>query len=175
MQGSGAVAQNASPAVTAAGHTAYTSLVQGSDDLVGLVAYSLYKQDKLEFIKKHHEDTGTAPSDGEVMAFCRTSTLNGPVSAYRTKATYLLSEMYDGLMEESVAEIEEQYKSEMVAELKKTQPFWGGVWQNLMAGLMSWAIVGFVILVLYGHQIGYKTLAISLLGLDAAQASQSKP
>lgn len=175
MQESGVVAQQVSPSATAVRHTAYTSLVQGTDDLVGLVAYSLYKQDKLEFINKHHEDTGTAPSDGEVMAFCRTSTLNGPVSAYRTKATYLLSEMYDGLMEESVAEIEEQYRSEMVAELKKTHPFWGGVWQNLMAGLLSWAIVGFVILILYGHQIGYKKLVTTALGLDGQPASQTAP
>src|SRR5690606_21328362 len=119
--------------------------------------------------------TGSAPSDGEVMAFCRTSTLPGPVSAYRAKATYLLSEMYDGLMEEAVAEIEEQYKAEMLAELKKTHPFWGGVWQHLMAGLMSWAIIGFVILVLYGHQIGYKKLALTVLGLEKPVATQSAP
>lgn len=156
-------------------HTAYSTLANGGDDLVGLVAYSLYKQDKFDFIKKHLEDTGLAPSDGEVMAFCRTSTLPGPVSAYRTKASYLLSEMYDGLMEEAVAGIEEQYKAEMLAELKKVHPFWGGVWQHLMAGLMSWAIIGFVILVLYGHQIGYKKLALSVFGLDKPVAAQPAP
>lgn len=159
----------------AAKHKAYSSIVQGSDDLVGFVAYSLYKQDKLEFITKHQLDTGSAPTDSEVMAFCRTSSLPGPVSAYRAKATYLLSEMYDDLLEETVTEIEEQYKAEMVAELKKTHPFWAGVWQHLMAGLMSWAIIGFVILVLYGHQIGYKKLAISFLGLDKPASTQQAP
>lgn len=157
----------------APGHTAYGSLVSGDGDLVGLVAYSLYKQDKLDFLVKHQQDLGAAPNSSEVMAFCRTSTLPGPVSAYKAKATYLLSDMYDDLLEEAVEEIEEKYKAEMVAELKKTHPFWGGVWQHLLAGLMSWAIVGFIILVLYGHQLGYKRLALSVLGLDKPPAAQN--
>lgn len=37
-------------ALPSPGHTAYSSLVEGDDDLVGLIAYSLYKSDKLSFL-----------------------------------------------------------------------------------------------------------------------------
>jgi hypothetical protein len=154
-------------APTAPGHTAYSSLVEGEDDLVGLIAYSLYKSDKLAFLNKHRQDTNTAPTEQELMAFCRTCTLPGPVSDYRAKATYLLQEMYDTLMEDAVQELEEKYKNKLITELKHAHPFMTGVWQHFLAGLLIWAVLGFTILVLYGHKIGYKDLARDFLGLDA--------
>lgn len=152
------------------GHAAYSTIVEGENDLVGLVAYSLYKSDKLAYLAKHHTDIGRAPNNDEMMAFCRTCTLPGPVSAYRSKASYLLSEMYDELLKEQVAEINEKYKAELVAELKKAHPFWSGVWQHFLAGITIWAFIGLAILVLYGQQIGYKQLAANLLGLNKASA-----
>lgn len=157
------------------GHAAYSTIVEGNNDLVGLIAYSLYKSDKLAFLAKHREDTAVPPSHAEMMAFCRTSTLPGPVSAYRSKATYLLSEMYDELLAEQISEIGEKYKEEMVAELKKAHPFWSGVWQHFLAGLTIWAFVGLTILVLYGQQIGYKQLASNLLGLNKEAAAAPQP
>lgn len=154
----------------APGHAAYSTIVEGDTDLVGLVAYSLYKRDKLAYLARHEDDVGRPPTNDEVMAFCRTSTLPGPVSAYRAKATYLLSEMYDELLEGQVAEIDEKYKAEMLAELKKAHPFWQGVLQHAAAGLVVWAIVGLTILVLYGQQLGWRQLATNLLGLDKKPA-----
>lgn len=157
-------------ALPAAGHTAYSTIVEGNDDLMGLVAYSLYKRDKLAFLSKHHHDVGQKPTDAEMMAFCRTSTLPGPVSAYRSKAAYLMSEMYDELLAEQVGELSEKYKADLVDELKKAHPFWSGVWQHFCAGLTIWAFVGLTILVLYGQQIGFKQLVSNLLGLNKATA-----
>ena len=153
-------------ALPAAGHAAYSTIVEGNDDLMGLIAYSLYKRDKLAFLLKHQQDVGQKPTDAEMMAFCRTSTLPGPVSAYRSKAAYLMSEMYDELLEEQVGEISEKYKAELIEELKKAHPFWAGVWQHFWAGLTIWAFVGLTILVLYGQQIGYRQLAANLLGIN---------
>ncbi len=156
----------------APGHAAYSTIVEGEGDLVGLVAYSLYKSDKLAYLARHLKDVGQAPSNDEVMAFCRTSTLPGPVSAYRSKATYLMSEMYDELLDGQVSDIDEKYKAEMLAELKKAHPFWQGVLQHAAAGVVVWAFVGLTILVLYGQQIGYKQLATNLFGLDKKAAEQ---
>lgn len=157
-------------ALPAPGHTAYSSLVEGDDDLVGLIAYSLYKSDKLAYLNKHKQDTSASPTEQELMAFSRTCTLPGPVSAYRAKATYLLQEMYDALMEDAVQELEEKYKNKLITELKHAHPFMAGVWQHFLAGLLIWAVLGFTILVLYGHKIGYKDLAKDILGLDAPKA-----
>ena len=78
--------------------------------------------------------------------------------------------MYDELLEGQVAEIDEKYKAEMLAELKKAHPFWQGVLQHAAAGLVVWAFVGLTILVLYGQQLGWRQLATNLLGLDKKPA-----
>lgn len=168
-------AQTVPAAVPAPGHTAYSSIVEGENDLIGLIAYSLYKHDKLAFLAKHQKDIGKAPTADEMMAFCRTCTLPGPVSAYRAKASYLLSEMHDDLLEEQVEEIDAKYKAEMLSELKEAHPFWPGVWQHFVAGVTIWAFVGLAILVLYGQKIGYKQLAVDLLGLEKPAVQQPKP
>lgn len=146
-------------------------MVEHENDMVGLIAYSLYKRDKIAFMKKHFDESGRVPNEEEKMAFYRTSTLPGPVSAYRAQATYLMQQMYDYLLGVQVAEIEEKYQGKLVDELKKAHPFMTGVWQHLLAGLLIWAVVGFVILVVYGHKVGYKEVAKDLMADKPAAAA----
>lgn len=108
------------------------------------------------------------------MAFCRTSTLPGPISAYRTKATFLLQQMYEELLDEQVQELEKQYDKRLLAEMKEAHPFWEGVWQHVWAGLFVWAMIGLLILVLYGQKIGWKNLVVDFLGLDKPAATAPK-
>lgn len=159
--------------VAAGGHKAYTTLVQGENDLVGLIAYSLYKSDKLDFVAKHHADTGSAPTSAEVLVFCRSATLAGPVSAYRAKATYLLQEMYDDLLEDKVAELQRDYQRDLVAELKQAHPFWEGVWQHVIAGIAITAFLGLVAVIYYGSHAGFKQMFSNIFDLPAAESKSS--
>lgn len=161
------------PAVPPAkGHTVYTTIVEGDNDLVGLVAYSLYKRDKLAFVVKHHEDRNCAPSSDEMLAFCRGATLPGPVSNYRTKASSLLSDMYNQLLEEQVTAMQAQYKDDLITELKKAHPFWEGVWQHVVSGVVVAALLGLAAIIYYGQHAGFKQMLSNIFDLPGAESKK---
>jgi hypothetical protein len=153
----------------APGHTAYSSMVEHEHDMVGLIAYSLYKGDKIAFMAKHFDASGRMPNDEEKMAFYRTSTLPGPVAAYRARATYLMQQMYDDLLSVQTTEIEDRYKAELVDELKKKHPFWESVWEHVVASLVVIAIGGLIALIFTAKHIGLKQTFSNIFDLPAAE------
>lgn len=52
----------------------YEKLVTSGDDLVGLIAYGIYKKYKIEFITKIKENQGRKPTDEECQTFYAAST-----------------------------------------------------------------------------------------------------
>ena len=65
---------------------AYEQLVSGDDDLIGLIAYALYKKDKRDFHIGWQEQHGSAPQDDHVKAFVATVLTLGQQLRYRTAA-----------------------------------------------------------------------------------------
>jgi hypothetical protein len=65
---------------------AYEQLVSGDDDLIGLIAYSLYKKDKRDFYIGWMEQHGSPPSADHVRAFSATVLTLGQQLRYRTAA-----------------------------------------------------------------------------------------
>lgn len=139
--------------------------------MVGFIAYSLYKRDKIAFMAKHFEAEGRTPTDEEKMVFYRTSTLPGPVAAYRAQATYLMQQMYDDLLAVQVSEVEENYKVQLVDELKKKHPFWETVWEHFVASVLLVAFGGLVALFFAGKHVGWKQTVSNVFDLPSAEAS----
>jgi hypothetical protein len=65
---------------------AYEQLVSGDDDLIGLIAYALYKKDKRDFYLGWQEQHGSAPQADHVRAFTATVLTLGQQLRYRTAA-----------------------------------------------------------------------------------------
>jgi hypothetical protein len=65
---------------------AYEQLVSGDDDLIGLIAYSLYKKDKRDFTIGWMEQHGGPPQAEHVRAFTTTVLTLGQQLRYRTAA-----------------------------------------------------------------------------------------
>ena len=47
----------------------YSKLVLAEDDVVGLIAYGIYKKHKIEFINKIKDEKGREPNDDECDSF----------------------------------------------------------------------------------------------------------
>jgi hypothetical protein len=146
------------------GHSTYAHLVEGEDDLVGLVAYSLYKRDKLQYIAKHIGEKGIPPTHEEVMVLCRVVSLDGQKAAYRTTAVQLLTEMYEGIVEDRVDE-------EVLAHSKEAHPFWRSVWEHVVAGLMAALILGAFGIILYSQKIGVRKIMQQMIDLPFSEPS----
>lgn len=57
------------PALDAEKNIVFTSLVQGEGDITGLVAYSLYKQNKLDWLAAFETAKGRIPGDAELASY----------------------------------------------------------------------------------------------------------
>ena len=116
----------------------YAKLVLAEDDLVGLIAYGIYKKHKIEFITKVKEEQGREPNDEERKSFFVASTTKSQLYNYRSQAETMLSEMVGNIANEELKRYEEDmlrnYKQEIASCLpsnKKTFAI------SIVAGIIS--------------------------------------
>ncbi len=126
----------------------YSLLIKENEDIVGHIAYSLYKKEKVEYIQKHI-DEGTPLTDIELIPFNEISSTDSSIESYRTKADILLQGFIENVLEETIADIEQQAinkQSEILSNIVKplTPTFLG----NVGAGIVSAFIFAILLAVL---------------------------
>lgn len=85
----------------------YTEIVEDENDMIGHIAYSLYKTSKIEFIKNFKKNNDERlPTEQELETFHLVSSTNIP--AFRIHAEQVLSNFTDITLRESIEEIEIQ-------------------------------------------------------------------
>lgn len=111
----------------------YEQLVKSEDDLVGLIAYAIYKKHKIEFITRIKDEKGRDPNKKEYKIFFKASTTKSQLIKYRNDAQSILSDVVANTTNEEL----EHYEREMLAgyekSIKKCLPPW---WQNVI-----WSVV----------------------------------
>ena len=80
----------------------YEKLVTSEDDVLGLIAYGMYKQHKIEFISKIKEDNNREPTQYEYNSFFAASTTESQLNNYRNQAEALLSETVANIANEEL-------------------------------------------------------------------------
>lgn len=117
----------------------YNKLVKDDKDLVGLIAYALYKQHKIEFIKSFKASHDNAdPKQGDFESFyvgsCTTSSLN----SYRDEAQILLEKLTLAAAREEIDAFENEmlqdYKKEIAEAVKSNQPKW---WNSVIYSVIG--------------------------------------
>jgi hypothetical protein len=68
----------------------YEHLVEGDDDVIGLVAYALYKQDKRDWLATWRRQHSGEPTDDQIDAFIATQMSFGQRDRYRVAARQVL-------------------------------------------------------------------------------------
>ena len=77
----------------------YEKLVESEDDLVGLIAYGIYKKHKIEYITRIKEEQKREPTDEECRSFFVASTTSSQLEKYRNQAENMLLEMAGNVTE----------------------------------------------------------------------------
>ena len=129
-------------------HKTYSNYVRHSGDLEGLLAYALYKGDKLQF---RASSDNPAHLDGFIM----TANLPGQVDAYRAKAAMLLEDMTEYALGQSVEEIKADFDSRLKVLEKSLgqQGFWNGVLQNTVANIIAGVLAVAAVVLMFGSKI----------------------
>ncbi len=73
----------------------FSHLIEGENDLIGIVAYSIYKQEKRDWLMRWEATHGEPPSTGEVEAFVLANLTEGQKQRYRIAAQSVL-DGYEG-------------------------------------------------------------------------------
>jgi len=100
----------------------YEKLVHSEDDLVGLVAYGIYKKHKIEVITQIKESEGREPNPDECHSFFVSSTTESQLKKYRNDAESLLSDMVMNAAGEEIKAYEDEMLREYQTNIKKVLP-----------------------------------------------------
>lgn len=91
----------------------YERLVQDENDLVGAIAYVLYKQHKIEFINKIENETGNDPSKEQWAEFHRSTCLDSNIINYQKRAEGLVNQFLHSALASHAEHIESQAEQRM--------------------------------------------------------------
>ncbi|MFS0824993.1 hypothetical protein [Pseudomonas phoenicis] len=84
----------------------YTELVKSEDDILEIIAYSLYKRQKIEFVKSFEARHGRAPADTDLSHFHEVSNSEFQLQAYRNQADKLAQDFLTITLETRAEELE---------------------------------------------------------------------
>lgn len=135
----------------------YSKLVENEFDILGHIAYAIYKQQKIAHIREFKADEDRQPTDSELIPFNKFSSSQASIDGYRIKAERILQSFTDNVLEDTIIEVENDCKknqSEILKEIitpiappSKGKLFWNGVFQSIVGAFMfSLIIAGFVII-----------------------------
>lgn len=115
----------------------FDKLVGDDNDFVGIVAYTVYKRQKIEWLKNFEADNGRPATDAEIQAgFSVVSNLPSQVAAYREQAVDLIDNFLDFAIGEQIEAIRQEIHKDAVVRAVK-RPFWTSVAENVIAGFVA--------------------------------------
>lgn len=144
----------------------YEKLVKNKDDILGIVAYSVYKRQKIEYIKSHtdseNDDQESLP-EGKLESFMAISTSDAQLSFYEEAAANILDEYANLSESEKISEINADHNEQLERKKKdyerklrnaKSTNFMYGVWQSITASIMLILVLGVFTFILWSSKQG---------------------
>lgn len=166
----------------------YERLVKSPTDVLGMLAYSAYKYDKMEYIKHFKEVYNKPPEDSDIDKFLLNYKSDEKLNELRDKMLENLNQYANDIFEEKVSELNKEYnenvrKLESVARTIDPDPY---SWENLgfclvqnLLGIIATAIlfaviwlsiIGFKAIDVVGAAINLKTEITNLFASESVPA-----
>lgn len=112
----------------------FQTLVEDRNDLSGMVAYALYKEEKIAWVKRFaFEHGGRKPTQEEMRAFYSVTDAPHHIELYRTQANSILDSIFQRIFQTSM----EKYADQLLldAEKEKKEFIKSEVYKGLNPGL----------------------------------------
>jgi len=130
----------------------YEKLVEGENDIIGHIAYSIYKRDKIDYItSKKEEDVKI--KNKTLKSFHEISSSNSSIESYKIKAEIFMQAFFENTFQEMKEDIETQTIENQTEILKEivaplSPSFLTTLKHNVLAGLTITAIIALLVLVI---------------------------
>ncbi|WP_421216086.1 hypothetical protein [Aeromonas enteropelogenes] len=121
----------------------YDTLVSDKNDIAGIIAYSVYKRQKIEFIDNFRNNNGHAPDDEELSKFTEISTSPSQIEFYKSEAVTLTETFLEAVLNDDLREREELFSTRVRNELMNIKP-------NHLLDILKGAIGSFLFVLLTG-------------------------
>lgn len=120
----------------------YKKLVKTDNDYVGMIAYSIYKAEKITFIESYKKSNGNYPSEKELYNFQAVHSSKKGLERIRERAEILFSYLSEEIISSKIRHNHdlllgspEEFKSKLKGLMVK-QPWWEGIlWNTLYNAL----------------------------------------
>lgn len=122
-------------------HHTFDKLVEDEKDFVGMVAYTIYKNEKLNWIKTFENQNGCCPTKEELDKYFYPS-INSEATVYRysAQAETLLSNFISATTSEEMDAYRLQVRDEVIiSTIKKS--FWQSVGESLVAAIIASVLI----------------------------------
>ena len=156
-------------------HSTYSTLVRGDADLIGHVAYALYKRDKLKFCDAFASKYGRRPSTDEVGVFIASSNLDTRIDGYRSQAETLLERMTEYQLEDAVTQIKADADASLLRKLSQAKPWGRSIAEALVGSVVVAVVWAALVLVLYTNKIGVDKVAKEIFDVDVNGKKAASP
>jgi len=101
----------------------YEQLVDSDDDIHGIISYSVYKRQKIQFITNFKDKNhGKEPESTDLQPFNELSTSPSQLEFYRSEATILTEKFLANVLEADLKEREEYFSARVHSELSNIKP-----------------------------------------------------
>lgn len=98
----------------------YSRLVEGKGDIIGYIAYALYKEAKIEYINRFKEEnSGKEPDEDDLKTFHDITSAGASVESYKYLASGILQTFLDNTLEETKTQVEENLNRNHIGLIKK--------------------------------------------------------
>lgn len=97
----------------------YNLLVEGKGDLIGYIAYALYKDEKIEYIARFKEEHGNEPDEEDLKRFHDITSTETSVERYKYVASGILQSFLDNTLESTRTQIEDNLNRNHIELLRK--------------------------------------------------------
>ncbi|WP_064196769.1 MULTISPECIES: hypothetical protein [Emticicia] len=126
----------------------YANLVEDENDLIGHIAYSIYKSEKINYIKAESAK-GNELSDEDLETFNVVSSTEGSISSYKLRAEILLQNFVNNVLDETIEEVKIDVSSRHKELLKEVvKPLETGFWKNVGINIISSFIFALLLTIL---------------------------
>lgn len=148
----------------------YSRLVEGKGDIIGYIAYALYKDAKIEYINRFKEEhNGEEPSEDDLKSFHDFTSTDESVNNFKYVASGVLQAFLDNTLEETKAQIEENLNRNHIELIKnaiepiKPPSVWksygNGIAQSVLGAFIFMGLMSILVLILNSSKNKY-TLTI---------------
>jgi hypothetical protein len=139
----------------------YDQIVNDENDLVGIIAYSIYKKNKVEYITKiKKEKSKKEISETDLEEFVRLSCTATQIDNYRNDAKLFIKKYSQILLSDKLEEIEQVYKKKAVGS------FFRGVFQSVIGSILFTIFLGLLIIILWSSKVGTKEVIENIFNIE---------